>query len=278
MQIAPSTYYEHVDRQPSRREIRDESLKADIERVHAANYGVYGARKVWLALNREGIKVARCTVERLMAELGLTGALRGKVKCTTIAAPGAARPADLVQRQFGPPAPNRLWVADLTYVSTWSGFAYVAFVTDAYARRILGWRVAATMVTSMVLDSIEQAIWTRQYEGVFNLKDVVHHTDRGSQYTSIRFTERLAEAGIQPSVGAVGSSYDNALAETINGLYKTELIRPRKPWRTIEEVELATAQWVDWFNHRRLYEYCGDIPPVDLETAYYAQDRSSAAG
>jgi putative transposase len=233
---------------------------------------------VWLALNREGIEVARCTVERLMAELGLSGAVRGRVKRTTVADPAATRPADLVSRQFGPPGPNRLWVADLTYVSTWSGFAYVAFVTDAYARRILGWRVAATMATSMVLDSIEHAIWTRQSEGIFDFKDVVHHTDRGSQYTSIRFTERLAEAGIQPSVGAVGSSYDNALAETINGLYKTELIKPRKPWRTIEEVELATAEWVDWFNHRRLYEYCGDIPPVDLEAAYYAQHRRPAAG
>jgi putative transposase len=278
VQIAPSTYYEHVDREPSVREVRHEALKPQIERIHAANYGVYGARKVWLALNREGITVARCTVERLMGELGLSGAVRGRVKRTTLADPTAARPADLVSRQFGPPAPNRLWVADLTYVSTWSGFAYVAFVTDAYARRILGWRVAATMATSMLLDSIEQAIWTRQREGVFDLKDVVHHTDRGSQYTSIRFTERLSEAGIQPSVGAVGSSYDNALAETINGLYKTELIKPRKPWRTIEEVELATAEWVDWFNHRRLYEYCGDIPPVDLEAAYYAQHQRPAAG
>ncbi len=239
---------------------------------------MYGARKVWLVLNREGIAVARCTVERLMTELGLTGAVRGKVKRTTIADPAAARPADLVQRRFAPPAPNRLWVADLTYVSTWSGFAYVAFVTDAYARRILGWRVASTMTTAMVLDGIDQAIWTRQREGLFDLKDVVHHTDRGSQYTSIRFTERLAEAGIQPSVGAVGSSYDNALAETINGLYKTELIKPRKPWRTIEEVEYATARWVAWFNHRRLYEYCGDIPPVDLEAAYYAQHQRPAAG
>jgi putative transposase len=276
--IAPSTYYDQVNGEPSGREVRDEALKPEITRVHAANYGVYGARKVWLALNREGITVARCTVERLMAELGLSGAVRGKVRRTTIADPTAVRPADLVQRQFGPPAPNRLWVADLTYVSTWSGFAYVAFVTDAYARRILGWRVAATMATSMVLDAIEQAIWIRQQEGINNLKDVVHHTDRGSQYTSIRFSERLAEAGIQPSVGAVGSSYDNALAETINGLYKTELIRPRKPWRTIEELELATAEWVDWFNHRRLYEYCGDIPPVLLETAYYAQQRRPAAG
>lgn len=213
-----------------------------------------------------------------MAELGLSGATRGRARKTTIADPAAVRPADLVQRRFGPPAPDRLWVADLTYVSTWSGFAYVAFVIDAYARRILGWRVAATMATSMVLDAIEQAIWTRQREGVLDLKNVVHHTDRGSQYTSIRFTERLAEAAIQPSVGAVGSSYDNALAETINRLYKTELIKPRKPWRTIEEVELATAEWVHWFNHRRLYEYCGDIPAAALEAAYYAQRRRSAAG
>jgi len=243
--IAPSTYYEQLNREPSRRQMRDEELKPEIARVHAANYGVYGARKVWLALNREGIAVARCTVERLMTQLGLTGAVRGKTKRTTIADPAAARPADLVSRRFGPPAPNRLWVADLTYVSTWSGFAYVAFVIDAYARRILGWRVASTMATSMVLDAIEHAIWTRQQDGIFDLKDVIHHTDRRSQYTSIRFTERLAEAGIQPSVGAAGSSYDNALAETINGLYKTELIKPRKPWRTIEEVELATAEWVD---------------------------------
>jgi putative transposase len=276
--IAPSTFYDQVHREPSRRQSRDEVLKREIARVHAANYGVYGARKVWLGLNREGIPVARCTVERLMAELGLAGATRGKARLTTIADPTAARPADLVSRRFGSPAPNRLWVADLTYVSTWSGFAYVAFVTDAYARRILGWRVAATMATSMVLDAIEQAIWTRQQDGIFDLKDVVHHTDRGSQYTSIRFSERLAEAGIQPSVGAVGSSYDNALAETINGLFKTELIKPRKPWRTIEEVELATAEWVDWFNHRRLYEYCGDVPPVELEAAYYSQDRRPAAG
>ena len=277
MQIAPSTYYEHLEREPTRREVRDDELKAHINRVHGANYGVYGARKVWLTLNREGVEVARCTVERLMTDLGLRGAVRGKATTTTIADPGAARPADLVGRRFAPVAPNRLWVADLTYVSTWSGFAYVAFVTDAYARRILGWRVASTMATTMVLDSIEQAIWTRQRDGILDLKDVVHHTDRGSQYTSIRFTERLAEAGIQPSVGAVGSSYDNALAETINGLYKTELIKPGKPWRTVEDVELATARWVDWFNHRRLYEYCGDVPPAELEAAYYAQQTRPAA-
>jgi putative transposase len=185
--IAPSTYYDHINRQPSRRQVRDETLKAQIARVHAANYGVYGARKVWLALNREGITVARCTVERLMAELALTGAVRGKTKRTTIADPTAARPADLVQRRFAPPAPNRLWVADLTYVSTWSGFAYVAFVVAAYARRILGWRVATTMTTAMVLDAIEHAIWTRQQEGAIDLKDVVHHTDYAEVCVKPRF-------------------------------------------------------------------------------------------
>lgn len=276
--IAPSTYYEQVSRTPSRRQLRDKELSEQIQRVHAANYGVYGARKVWLALNREGIAVARCTVERLMTQHGLTGAIRGRPRRTTIVDAAAARPPDLVSRQFAPPAPNRLWVADLTYVSTWSGFAYVAFVIDAYARRILGWRVAATMATTMVLDSIEQAIWTRTQEGVLELNEVVHHSDRGSQYTSIRFTERLAGAGIQPSVGAVGSSYDNALAETIIGLYKTELIHPGKPWKTIEDVEMATARWVDWFNNHRIYQHCGDIPPAELESAHYAQRRALAIG
>lgn len=278
MPIAPSTYYEQIVREPSRRQVRDAELSEHIKRVHAANYGVYGARKVWLALNREGIAVARCTVERLMKDLGLSGAVRGRPRRTTIADAASARPADLVSRQFAPPAPNRLWVADLTYVSTWSGFAYVAFVIDAYARRILGWRVAATMATTMVLDSIEQAIWIRTREGVLELNEVVHHSDRGSQYTSIRFTERLAEAGIQPSVGAVGSSYDNALAETIIGLYKTELIHRGKPWKTVEDVEMATARWVDWFNNQRIYQHCGDIPPAALESAHYAQRRAVAIG
>lgn len=278
MPIAPSTYYEQVAREPSRRQLRDGELSEHIQRVYAANYGVYGARKVWLALNREGVAVARCTVERLMTQLGLAGAVRGRARRTTIADSAAVRPADLVSRQFAPPAPNRLWVADLTYVSTWSGFAYVAFVIDAYARRILGWRVAATMATTMVLDSIEQAIWTRTQEGVLEFNDVVHHSDRGSQYTSIRLTERLAGAGIQPSVGAVGSSYDNALAETIIGLYKTELIHRGKPWRTVEDVEMATARWVDWFNNQRIYQHCGDIPPAELESAHYAQRRAVAIG
>jgi len=220
------------------------------------------------------VAVARCTVQRLMGELGLAGAVRGKVKRTTIADPAAARPADLVSRRFGSLAPDRLWVADMTYVSTWSGWVYVAFVIDAYARRILGWSVATSMSTDLVLNAIEQAIWTRGRQGAGDLDGLVHHTDRGSQYTSIRFGERLAAAGIRPSVGAVGSSYDNALAETINGLFKTELIRRRGPWRTVDHVELATAEWVDWFNHRRLYEYCGDIPPAALEDAYYSRHRA----
>nr|WP_280448956.1 IS3 family transposase [Nocardia brasiliensis] len=270
VKIAPSTYYEHRDRIPARRELRDEELKVEITRVHSQNYGVYGARKVWLQLNRERIRVARCTVERLMRELGVRGAVRGRVKRTTIADPAAARPADLVQRRFAPAAPNRLWVADITYVRTWSGWVYVAFVIDAYARRILGWRTGTSMSTALVLDAIEHAIWTREHDGR-GMKDVVHHSDRGSQYTSIALSERLADAGIQPSVGAVGSSYDNALAETINGLYKTELIKPRGPWRTPDHVELATAEWVDWFNHRRLYQHCGDIPPAQMETTYYSQ-------
>ena len=257
-------------RPASARQLKDELLVPEVVRLHAENYGVYGARKVWLQLNREGIEVARCTVERLMQQLGLRGAVRGRVKRTTIGDPAAQRPQDLVQRKFAPAAPNRLWVADMTYVSTWSGWVYVAFVIDAYARRIIGWRTGTTMTTELVLDAIEHAIWTRERAG-WDVKDVVHHTDRGAQYTSIAFTERLAEAGIQPSVGAVGSSYDNALAETINGLYKTEVIKPRGPWRNADQVEFATAEWVDWFNHRRLYQYCGDVPPAEMEAAYYAQ-------
>jgi len=273
LQVAPSTYYEHVSKSPTAREQRDEYLLSEIRRVHAANYGVYGARKVWLALNRGGISVARCTVERLMRADGLVGVVRGKVKRTTIADPAAERARDLVNRDFAPPAPDRLWVADMTYVSTWSGWVYVAFVIDAYARRILGWRWGSSMTTQLVLDALEQAVWTRQRTGS-PLDSVVAHTDRGSQYVSIRYTERLAEAGIAASVVSVGDSFDNALAETINGLYKTELIKPRGPWRTLDAVEYATAEWVDWFNHRRLYEYCGDIPPVEAENHYYAQHQA----
>jgi putative transposase len=274
--IAPSTYYDASGRLPSARSLRDERLRAAITRVSADNYGVYGARKVWLALNREGTPVARCTVERLMRELGLAGARRGKRRRTTVPDPGAARPADLVGRRFSPPAPDQLWVADFTYVPTWSGMVYVAFVIDAYSRQILGWRAATTMRTSLVLDALEQAIWTRQRGGRGSLAGLVHHHDAGSQYTSIAFTERLAAAGAQPSVGTVGDAYDNALAETVIGLYKTELIKPRAPWRTPEQVEVATLHYVDWFNHQRLFETCGDIPPAELETAYYRQNASLA--
>lgn len=270
VQIAPSTYYEQIAARPCRRELADEVLKPLIKRVHAANYGVYGARKVWLQLNREGVSVARCTVERLMRQIGLQGAVRGKVKRTTIADPAAERARDLALRNFRPAAPDRLWVMDITYVSTWSGWVFVAFVTDAYARRILGWRCGSTMSTQLVLDALEHAIWTRGRAGS-DLGHVVAHSDRGAQYTSIRFSERLGQAGLAGSVGTVGDSYDNALAETINGLFKTELIKPRGPWRTLEAVEFATVEWVDWFNHRRLYEYCGDVPPAELEEAFYAR-------
>jgi putative transposase len=272
--IASSTYYEVRNRPPSRRVVRDEQLRTEVERVHQANYGVYGARKVWMQLNREGTDVARCTVERLMRQLSLVGARRGKKKRTTIADPQAARAEDRVNRKFNPSAPNVLWVADFTYVSTWSGWVYVAFVIDAYSRRIVGWRTATSMNTQLVLDAIEHAIWTRHRDGITDLTGLIHHHDRGSQYTSIAFTERLSAAGIDASIGTTGDSYDNALAETINGLYKTELIKPRGPWRTADHVEIATLEWVDWFNHRRLYQHCGDVPPAELEAAYYRQHRT----
>jgi putative transposase len=274
--IAPSTYYDAKDRPPSARARRDEQLRAAITRVHQGNYGVYGARKVWLALNREGIPVARCTVERLMRELGLAGASRGKRRRTTVPDPAAARPADLVERKLTRPAPDRLWVADFTYVPTWSGMVYVAFVIDAYSRQILGWRAATSMRTALVLDALEQAIWTRQRGGAPSLAGLICHHDAGSQYTSIAFTERLAAAGVQPSVGSVGDAYDNALAESVIGLFKTELIKPRGPWHTAEQVEIATLHYVDWFNRQRLFEACGDIPPAELEDAYYRQNTGLA--
>jgi putative transposase len=276
LKIAPSSYYDAARRAPSARMVRDERLKAAISRIHQDNFGVYGARKVWLALNREGIPVARCTVERLMRDLGLAGARRGKRVRTTVPAAAAARPADLVRRQFSPATPDRLWVADFTYVPAWTGVVYVAFVIDAYSRRILGWRAARSMKTALVLDALEQALWARRRDGTRELAGLVHHTDAGSQYTSIAFTERLAAAGVSGSVGTVGDAYDNALAESVIGLFKTELIKPRGPWRTAEQVELATLEYVDWFNHRRLYEACGDIPPAELETAYYRQNAALA--
>ena len=252
----------------SARARRDEFLIPHIQRVWQANFQVYGADKVWRQLQREGIEVARCTVERLMRRLGLHGVMRGKVVRTTFGDATAPCPLDRVNRQFKADRPNQLWVSDFTYVSTWQGFVYVAFVIDVFARRIVGWRVSRSMRTDFVLDALEQALYARQPERDATL---IHHSDRGSQYVSIRYTERLAEAGIEPSVGSKGDSYDNALAETINGLYKAELIHRRAPWKTVESLELATLEWVTWFNHHRLLEPIGYIPPAEAEQRYYLQ-------
>jgi putative transposase len=269
--IAPSTYYQHTKGPRSARAVRDAQLKVEIRRVHAEHLGVYGARKLWRQLHREGIVLARCTVERLMGELGLEGVRRGKPQRTTTPDAAAARPADLVERNFSAQRPNQLWVADLTYVATWSGFVYVALVIDAFSRYLVGWQAARSLRTELVLDALEMAIWRRQAQ----LEGLVHHSDRGSQYLSIRYTERLAEAGAVTSVGSRGDSYDNALAETIIGLYKTELVRRRGPWRGLDEVEYATLEWVDWFNHRRLLEPIGYVPPAEFEAAFLEQEDPS---
>ena len=245
-----------------------------IHQVWQANLQVYGADKVWHQLNREGVAVARCTVERLMRRSGLKGVRRGKVVRTTVCDAKAACPLDRVNRQFKADRPNQLWVSDFTYVSTWQGWQYVAFVIDVFARRIVGWRMSSSMRTDFVLDALEQALYARQPE---RSDALIHHSDRGSQYVSIRYSERLAEAGIEPSVGSKGDSYDNALAETINGLYKAELIHRRAPWKTKESLELATLEWVSWFNHHRLLEPIGYIPPAEAEDNYYRQLASQAA-
>jgi len=265
LQFATSTYYAARRRAPSVRSLRDDELKEKIRRVHEANYSVYGADKVWRQLLREGTDVGREQVARLMREMGLQGVRRGTTKRTTTSDPQADRPADLVDRQFSASAPNRLWLADLTYVSTWSGFAYTAFVIDAFSRAIVGWRVSSSLRAELALDALEMAIWSRSDD----LEGLIHHSDRGVQYLAIRYTERLAEEGAVGSVGSKGDSYDNALAETVNGLYKTELIRRRGPWRTVDQVELATAEWVQWWNERRLHGACGGIPPAEFEEAYY---------
>jgi putative transposase len=272
--IAPSSYYAAKARPPCDRVIRDAELLARIRRVHADNYGVYGARKVWHQLHREGITVARCTVERLMKADGLRGVVRGATIRTTRADPAVARPEDLVERQFSAQRPNQLWVVDFTYVATWAGFVYVAFCIDVFSRMITGWRAAKSMTTDLVLDALEMSIWQRRHAG-HDVQGVVHHSDAGSQYTSIRYSERLAEAGARPSIGSVGDSYDNALAESIIGLFKTELIRRHGPWRSGDAVELATLEWVDWYNNRRLYEAIGDIPPAEAEANYYRTTTSS---
>lgn len=274
--IAPSTYYEQKARQadPSRQPARlrrDTTLRPVIQRVWKQNFSVYGPKKVWKQMNREGIAVARCTVERLMREVGLCGAIRGRKFKTTIPDETAPRPADLVQRNFTATRPNQLWVADFTYVATWKGFVYVAFVIDVFARRIVGWRASSSLRTDLALDALEQALYDRG-----DIEDLVHHSDRGTQYLSIRYTERLAEAGIETSVGSRGDSYDNALAETVIGLYKTETIWPRGPWRHFEQVEFATLEWVDWFNHRRLLEPIGYVPPVEFEQMYYRSQTTPA--
>jgi transposase InsO family protein len=277
--IAPSTYFRHKARQrePGKRcarARRDEALRAAIQRVWDANHQVYGPRKVWKQLRREGYRVARCTVERLMRAMGLRGASRGRAwVITTHPGASAERPADLVDRQFRATRPNQLWVADFTYVATWRGFVYVAFVIDVFARRVVGWRVSASLATDFVLDALEQAIYDRCGAGVAAL---VHHSDRGTQYLSMRYTDRLAEAGIAPSVGSRGDSYDNALAESIIGLFKTEVIQRKGPWRHLEAVEFATLDWVDWFNTRRLLEPIGYVPPAEYEANYYLGSRGGA--
>jgi putative transposase len=269
--IAPSTYYDTRRRPASARAVRDAQLQAEIRRVHAEHFGVYGARKVWRQLHREGISVARCTVERLMRELHLRGVRRGKPHRTTTAEAAAARPADLVERDFSAAGPNQLWVADLTYVATWSGFVYVAFIIDAFSRFLVGWQASRSLRTDLALDALEMAVWARRGD----LQGLVHHSDRGSQYLAIRYTERLTEAGAVTSVGSRGDSYDNALAETIIGLYKTELIRQRGPWKGMDDVEYATLEWVDWFNHRRLLEPIGYVPPAEFETTFRREEAPS---
>ncbi len=270
--IAPSTYYEHKAREADPRRVpprahRDRALRPEIVRVWEKNISVYGAKKVWKQLKREGFSVARCMVERLMKEMGLEGVVRGRAFTTTTrSGDGAERPLDLIDRDFAAERPNQLWVSDLTYVATWRGFVYVAFVIDAFARRIVGWRVSSSLRSDLALDALEQAICERQDERADGL---IHHSDRGGQYLSIRYTERLADAGIEPSVGSKGDSYDNALAESIIGLFKTEMIRRNGPWRNLEDVEFATLEWVWWFNHHRLLEPIGYVPPVEREQEYY---------
>jgi len=276
--IAPSTYHAHMAKRAepakgSARAQRDAELKIEVRRVFDENFRVYGVRKVWRQLRREGFDVARCTVARLMRAMSLAGAIRGKPVRTTVSDKAAPCPLDRVNRQFRAPGPNRLWVSDFTYVATWTGFVYVAFVIDVYARRIVGWRVSRAAHAGFVLDALEQALHDRRPGQGGGL---VHHSDRGVQYVSIKYTERLAEAGIEPSVGSVGDSYDNALAETINGLYKAEVIHRRGPWHNLEAVEFATLEWVDWFNNRRLLEPIGNIPPAEAEAIYYAALTPSA--
>ena len=274
LQVAPSSYYAAKSRPPSARAIRDAELSADISRIHAEHFSVYGVRKAWRVLRREGIDVGRDQVGRLMRALGLAGATRTRRIRTTHPAAVSQRPADLVERVFAAAAPNRLWVADLTYVWTRAGFVYTAFVTDVFSRAIVGWRVSASLHTELALDALEMAIWHRRAD---DLGSLIHHSDRGVQYLAIKYTDRLAEAEAVSSVGSKGDSYDNALAESVNGLYKAELINRHGPWRSVDAVELATAEWVHFWNTRRLHGACGDIPPVEFEAAYYSLQATTEA-
>jgi putative transposase len=269
--IAPSTYHAAKVRPPSARALRDQALSSEISRIHAEHFSVYGVRKAWRVLRREGLAVGRDQVGRLKRGLGLAGVTRTKRIRTTQPAPLSQRPADLVERVFSAPAPNRLWVADLTYVWTRTGFVYTAFVVDAFSRAIVGWRVMVSLRAELALDALEMALFARGPD----LAGLVHHSDRGSQYLAIRYTERLADADAAASVGSRGDSYDNALAETVNGLYKAELINRRGPWRSVDHVELETAAWVDFWNTRRLHEACGDIPPAEFEAAYHRQRQAA---
>lgn len=269
LQFAPATYYAARTRPASARELWDRELKPEIQRIWNENFRVYGADKVWAQLRREGYRVARCTVERLMRDLGLRGVVRGKTPRTTLVEDGATRPVDLVDRNFVAPAPNRLWVADLTYVKTHSGWVYVAFIVDVFSRYVVGWQASRSLRAELALDALEMAIWARRGE---QLQGLVHHSDRGVQYLAVRYTERLALAGAVASVGSRGDSYDNALAESFNGLYKTELIRRRGSWRGLDDVEYATLEWVDWFNQRRLHTELGMVPPAEFEAAQYHEE------
>jgi putative transposase len=280
LQIAPSTYYEARSRRPSRRVVRDAELVELIAAARANRFTArFGARKMWLHLRRAGHEVARCTVERLMRQHGWSGAVRGTTVRTTIADPKNARAADLIDRDFTATAPNKLWVADFTYVPTWEGMVYVAFIIDVFSRRIVGWRAATCMSTELVLDTFEHAIWTRRTAGLSDLTGLIHHNDAGSQYTSFAFTSRLIQAGVDASVGSVGDAYDNALAESTIGIYKTELVRADGPWRDAEHLELQTLNWVHWFNHERTHESVDDLTPIEVEHAYYAaQNRPIPTG
>lgn len=271
--FAPSTYYavKQREREPSARALRDAELAVEIRRIHEHSDGTYGADKVWRQLQREGVTVARCTVERLMRQAGLEGVRRARKRRTTIPDQQAQRPRDLVDRDFSADAPNRLWVSDFTYVMTWSGVVYVAFVIDVFSRRIVGWKADTNMRTELVLDTLEMALWSRDRDGIPLAEDMISHSDAGSQYTSFALTSRLVDAGVDPSVGSVGDAYDNALAETTIGLYKTEKINRRGPWKTLADVELATLEWVDWYNHERLHSAIGYSPPAEFEENHLHQ-------